>query len=73
MSLTLWHRCPILLLIGTCFSEVQITTLATFCGVARLGDEHCVQIGPRRKRYWEDRTITEKREGKCCGRALKVA
>ena len=30
------------------------------------------QIGPRWKRYWEDSTITEKREGKCCGRAVNA-
>ena len=32
-----------------------------------------IQIGPRWKRYWEDSTITENGEGKCCGRALKAA
>ena len=24
-------------------------------------------------RYWEDSTITEKGEGKCCGKVLKAA
>ena len=32
-----------------------------------------IQIGPRWKRHWEDSTITEKGEGKCCSRALKAA
>ena len=32
-----------------------------------------IQIGPHRERYWEDSTITEKGEGKCCGKVLKVA
>ena len=41
MSLTLWHRNPILLMLRTCYSEVQLTTLTTVSLLRRCAPRGC--------------------------------
>ena len=58
-------KCNFCLIIAHCLSQQKKQHLYMDIKRCQRGVN---QIGPRWKRYWEDSTITEKGEGKRCGR-----